>query len=143
MAMAEQNDGTIETGFASHDGTYSVDFAAYHLRRGSGASTPQSSTTETTGTLSDDEDLPTALADWLIEKIKSYQEEHPYKFVGAGLTKQAVELSPQLPSRLWLELDIVPVVLRESTEHPHADRNRNGALSIDEIADKMARKCVT
>lgn len=36
----------------------------------------------------------------------SYQMENMYKFVGVG-NKQASEMSPQIRSRLWLELDAV------------------------------------
>ncbi|KAF2263943.1 glycosyltransferase family 4 protein [Lojkania enalia] len=153
VAVVEHELGELEVGFASHDGTYSVDFAAYSLTRGSsGTSTPRSgyntprsgySTPRLPATLPEYEDRPTAFANWLIERISTYQSEHLYKFIGAGLTKKVVELSPQLPSRLWLELDIVPVVLKESNGKPHADKNRSVALTVDESADKMARKCVT
>ncbi|CAG5184120.1 uncharacterized protein ALTATR162_LOCUS10920 [Alternaria atra] len=72
---------------------------------------------------------------------KSYQKEHLYKFVGAGLTKRATEASPQLASRLWLELDIVPLVFSPTFDNPIVER-QHGKILVDEEADSMARKAL-
>ena len=48
------------------------------------------------------------------------------------------ELSPVLPSRIWAELDIVPMVFRVGmTFAPDRYDQR-----VDEQADSMARKCI-
>jgi alpha,alpha-trehalose phosphorylase (configuration-retaining) len=57
-----------------------------------------------------------------------------------------IELSercPALCSRLWKELDIVPVVLHES-ENSSRDSNETPwkAKSVDELAESMAQKCI-
>lgn len=82
-------------------------------------------------------------AEDIISKIKHYRENHCFKFVGAGLTTDTVKLCPQLPTRLWLELDIVPLVL------PHATGRHNVGcieeprhLTIDEQADAVVRKAL-
>lgn len=144
-------------GFASHDGTYSIDFAVTTLTlknsgyeseselSGSGRSTPSGfygmSGTSTPVSL---EERPAFLADFLIDKLKEYQKEHLYKFLGAGLNEKAVRYSPRLPSRLWQELDIVPLVLRNEPEPDMFRAHRNGHYNIlvDEEADSMARKAL-
>ncbi|KAH7122500.1 putative trehalose synthase-like protein [Dendryphion nanum] len=126
ISMAQSPEGHTEVGFSSHDGTYSIDFAV--------ATVPQLE--------DDDVDLASTLAEFVIQKITEYQAEHLYKFVGVGLTDKAVKLSPPLPSRLWLELDMVPLVF--SVEHiiSPLQRNHYSTMSVDEEADSMARKAL-
>jgi len=75
----------------------------------------------------------------MVKNIRGYEKEHLYKFVGAGISKNLVELSPQLPARLWADLDIVPLVFEMGMEYRAVLMNH---LSIDEEADSMARKCL-
>ncbi|KAF2176263.1 glycosyltransferase family 4 protein [Zopfia rhizophila CBS 207.26] len=152
IAVAEGAGGTIDVGFASHDGTYSIDFAVTTLggRNGtsgtnSGQETPGASGTQTpsgTRTPLPPEERAGALAEYLVDKIRQYQKEHLYKFVGAGLTKKAVQMSPQLPSKLWWELDIVPLVFEIGLEYPYTLKIRHSSILVDEEADSMARKCL-
>jgi len=51
-------------------------------------------------------------------------------------------MSPQLPARLWWELDIVPLVFDKPLEDPLAQASRNEIMFVDEEADSMARKCL-
>lgn len=155
IAVAEGAGGTVDVGFASHDGTYSIDFAVQTLG-GNGASVPASgigtpglSGAQTpTGIASGThtplplEERPAVLADYFVDKIRNYQQEHRYKFVGAGLTRKVVQMSPQLPARLWWELDIVPLVFDKPLEDPLAQTGRHGIMFVDEEADSMARKCL-
>jgi hypothetical protein len=83
------------------------------------------------------------LADYFVEKIRQYQQDHLYKFVGAGLAKKVVQMSPQLPARLWWELDIVPLVFETGLEAPFPKTSRHRpVVTVDEEADSMARKCL-
>jgi hypothetical protein len=88
------------------------------------------------------EERAEALAAYLVEKARNYQKEHLYKFVGAGLSRQAVQMSPKLPAKLWLELDIVPLVFETGLEYPYPQKNPHSSISVDEEADSMARKCL-
>ena len=88
------------------------------------------------------EERAEVLAAYLVEKIRHYQEEHLYKFVGAGLTRHAVQMSPKLPAKLWQELDIVPLVFEIGLENPYSQKNHHSSISVDEEADSMARKCL-
>jgi hypothetical protein len=83
------------------------------------------------------------LAKHLVSEIQKYREKHLCKFLGAGLTAKLVELAPELPSKLWLELDIVPFVFRKHSPSHFAMKNRPASMSVDEEADSMARTCLT
>jgi hypothetical protein len=107
------HDDRFDIGFASHDATYSIDFAIKHLQ-------------------TKEENRAEQLANYLIKEIGTYREDHLYKFLGAGLSQEVFKLSPELPARLWMELDIHPIVLEQ--KH-HYDL-------VDEEADAMARRCV-
>ncbi|KAF2143042.1 glycosyltransferase family 4 protein [Aplosporella prunicola CBS 121167] len=157
LAAKDEPNGLVEVGFASHDGTYSIDFAVQVLggdRRtesngvsSSGVSSGISSGVSTPGRSPSpsrpikEGEKSALLADYFIGRIESYQQEHMYKFVGAGLSTRVVELSPELPSRLWWELDIVPMVFEQGLEDPRGQSDV-GPVAVDELADSMARKCL-
>jgi hypothetical protein len=88
------------------------------------------------------EERAEALAAYLVEKVRNYQKEHLYKFVGAGFSRQAVQMSPKLPAKFWRELDIVPLVFEVGLKYPYPQKNHHISISVDEEADSMARKCL-
>ncbi|KAF2787856.1 glycosyltransferase family 4 protein [Melanomma pulvis-pyrius CBS 109.77] len=133
IAVAEGTNGELDVGFSSHDGTYSIDFAVTTLEKQNWANGTENSAAQ---------GRSVAIADFLIKQIRGYMERHLYKFVGAGLTKSVVELSPELPSRLWLELDIVPLVLEASPSQYRLRKAHAQSTTVDEEADSMARKCL-
>ncbi|CRJ87217.1 hypothetical protein BN1708_009226, partial [Verticillium longisporum] len=81
-----------------------------------------------------------AIADYVISTLEGYERENYSKFIGAGLPTTLKYMSPSLCSRLWLELDIVPVVTRHDDEHK--GQNFWDVKRVDEQADSMARKCI-
>lgn len=67
------------------------------------------------------------------------------KFVGAGLPTELLENAPKLCSRLWLDLDIVPIsIVPEIEEYERRWKKRSfwNSKCVDEQADSMARKCI-
>lgn len=88
-----------------------------------------------------DEDL---IAAYVVGEVDRYQRENFSKFVGAGLPTTLKYMSPRLCSRLWLELDVVPIVIRPDDHHNHPTRSKQfwDAKRVDEQADSMARKCI-
>lgn len=108
---------------AIHDSVYLVDFSVKHLdlddKNGDG----------------DD-----SIADHVIEEIQKYEHENFAKFIGAGMPTTLKYMSPTLCSRLWLEVDIIPIVMRPDEEHKQA--NFWDVKRVDEQADSMARKCI-
>ena len=138
------------------DGTYSIDYASQSLggqqRAGpkdymsvhsnansllSAPATPSASGAATPGVEADE--VPEIVANHFIETICSYSFEHNCKFYGVGITQTLASMSPKLPSRLWAELDIVPLVFEHGTDYPVA--NKKHTPSAGEDADSMARKC--
>jgi hypothetical protein len=111
LAAAKLDDGRVKVGFACHDGTYTMDFAVDIL----------------TGGLDSH-----AIEDHLIDRIGSYARQNAYRYLGAGVAEQLLELCPHLLSRLWAELDIVPIIVKAESSSD----------DVDELADSMARKCV-
>lgn len=81
------------------------------------------------------------IADYIIKSIRWYEHTTFVKVVGAGLPRALQTTSPTLCSRLWLELDIVPLVIQQP--HEHTERISLWLTKrVDEQADSMARKCI-
>lgn len=131
IAALDRQDGGFDIGFASHDGTYSIDFATFVLE---GNQKNEAATNGHTNLPFNEHAIIDA--DWFVEKIRNYTQKNMYKFVGAGLTKRVLDLSPQLPSRLWSDLDIVPLVFGDE------EGRVKDAHTCDELADTVARRCV-
>lgn len=133
---------------ACHDGTYSIDFAVETLGGRDHSPSPSrdagngtDSGTERSGVKTpsfNPEDIAPFLAEDFVQKVREYQQQHFYKFVGAGITKRLATLSPVLPARLWSELDIVPMIFEQGLEYPQDRKEQQ--FTVDEEADSMARK---
>ncbi|GJN76572.1 hypothetical protein PLIIFM63780_000056 [Purpureocillium lilacinum] len=80
------------------------------------------------------------VAEKILSEITKYEHENFVKFVGAGLSTMMKYMSPSLCSRLWLELDIVPIVMRPESDN--TTKNLWDVKLVDEQADSMARKCI-
>lgn len=81
-----------------------------------------------------------AITDFIITKIKRYVHNNNVKIIGAGLPWTLMSLSPRLCSRLWLDLDIIPVVV--VLDHEMLQRSFSYTELIDEQADDLARQCM-
>ncbi|KAH0262452.1 glycosyltransferase family 4 protein, partial [Aureobasidium melanogenum] len=120
VAATKRPNDKIEVGFCAHDGTYSMDFAVHCIEaKGDAAKT---------------------FSDYVVMRVKNYQDEHHYKYLGAGISKTAREISPDLPARLWAELDIPTLEFERSVVE--SDHVKTPEVDVDEEADAMARKCV-
>ncbi|KAI2611445.1 glycosyltransferase family 4 protein [Hypoxylon fragiforme] len=78
------------------------------------------------------------IADYVISQVQKYEQENFVKFIGAGLPTELKDLSPTIHSRLWLEIDIIPIDF-------DVDKSESSfweSKDVDEQADSMARKCV-
>jgi hypothetical protein len=108
---------------AAHDSIYLVDFAIKEIPLAD------------VGHLEHD-----PIADAVVKQVKTYETENFIKFIGAGLPTTLQNLSPTLCSRLWLDVDILPIVMR-------ADGGIDTSgyweeKGVDEQADSMVRKCI-
>ncbi|KAF7304663.1 Trehalose phosphorylase [Mycena kentingensis (nom. inval.)] len=57
------------------------------------------------------------IENFVIKTIREFSTEHLCKFLGAGITTSLLKEAPNLTTRLWLELDIVPVVFNIKPYH--------------------------
>ncbi len=115
---------------AIRDSVYFIDFSVGHLKFDHSRSG------------SDPEAL---IADYIVSELGKYEHEHLCKFLSAGLPESLMEMSPKLCSRLWAELDIVPIVLHIGKGHRHdtvQGQTYWDLKRIDEQADSMARKSI-
>lgn len=126
------NDQTALIALAINDGVYLADFSVKHLD------------------LRDNQAIGRdVIADYILKEVEDYQHDNFAKFIGAGLPATLRRVSKTLCSRLWLDLDIVPIVVLDEREDEGEDEeDRKGGKSlwnvkrVDEQADSMVRKCV-
>lgn len=94
IAAQSKEAGTIEVALSIHDGTYSTDYAAAVLDLEEGNT----------------EGNANAISEHIIQNLKSFSQEHVCKFIGAGVTLSLLKEVPNICTRLWMEMDIVPIV---------------------------------
>ncbi|KAK6222228.1 clock-controlled gene-9 protein (glycosyl transferase group 1) [Colletotrichum tabaci] len=114
---------TAVVALAIHDTVYLIDFTVKHINLDDATQTGND-----------------AIADYIISTLEDYEHANFSKFIGAGLPMTLKYMSQSLCSRLWLDLDIVPVVLRPDDEHK--EKSFWDIKRVDEQADSMARKCI-
>lgn len=115
---------------AIRDSVYFVDFSVGHLDLDHW---PDCSASEA------------VIAEYIITELRKYEQEHLCKFLSAGIAEPLLAKSPKLCSRLWLELDIVPLILHigKGPQHDNIHGQKQWELKdIDEQADSMARKSI-
>jgi len=125
VAISRESDHSIQLGIAIHDGTYSMDFAVHRISLPDGA---------------DEDERAACIENHVLSELSEYRTQHLCKLLGVGVSVELDQAGPRLCSRLWSELDIVPVVF-ESTPLMFKDKGRNLA-DVDELADTLARKCI-
>lgn len=86
--------------------------------------------------------------DFILEELRTYEEKHLEKIAGVAMPMLVADRCPGLCSRLWAELDILPLVLPESsltdryTSRDPTAAQKGDPKTIDEQAESMSRKCV-
>ncbi|KAJ6547418.1 glycosyltransferase family 4 protein [Mycena capillaripes] len=89
--------GKFEIALAVHDGVYSTDF--------------------TSATITPGKNKANDIEAFTILTLRKFSSEHLCKFLGAGVTVALLREAPNLATRLWLELDIVPIVFNIKQFH--------------------------
>jgi alpha,alpha-trehalose phosphorylase (configuration-retaining) len=124
----ERENRDLEVALSTHDGTYGVHFCTHYFRREDLEKSPSNP--------------PAIITDLVLSELKKYQVEHRCKFLGAGVTKtMAEDLCPELCSKLWAGLDIVPMVFAVGMERLKVPEGEY-IITLGEQADSMARKCI-
>jgi hypothetical protein len=87
--------------------------------------------------------------EFVITQLRAYGEKHLEKIVGVAMHRHVAALCPSLCSRLWADLDIIPLVLpglsllgRFASSRAQAQPQSWESKTIDEQAESMARKCI-
>lgn len=112
---------------AIHDGVYLIDFCVQSID------------------LSQKQTSQDRIADYMIEKMRDFQRKNGCKFIGAGIPYDLIKKSPKLCSRLWLELDVVPISIAPQIDGYQVDTKEItfwDSKLVDEQADSMVRKCI-
>uniref|UniRef100_A0A093VDU6 Trehalose phosphorylase n=1 Tax=Talaromyces marneffei PM1 TaxID=1077442 RepID=A0A093VDU6_TALMA len=85
------------------------------------------------------------VSDLIVDQLRQYSEQHLERFTGLAMPQDVADQCPHLCSRLWRELDIVPIAFIEGvplfTDSPNDPKKWN-ARCIDELAEAMSRRCV-
>ncbi|EKD13983.1 trehalose synthase [Drepanopeziza brunnea f. sp. 'multigermtubi' MB_m1] len=126
IAVAFGAEGSAVVAVAIHDNTYLIDFSVQTIQL-----------EDATG-----ED---PIADYVVGELERYEHVNIAKFVGAGLPTELLKKAPKLCSRLWLDLDIVPISIvpeLEGYEMSSKEKSFWNSKCVDEQADSMARKCI-
>ncbi|TDL27587.1 trehalose phosphorylase [Rickenella mellea] len=112
---AVPNEGGFEIAVSVHDSVYNTDFASSVIPAVHSANKSKAEFIE----------------DHVIQTLRDFSQEHVCKFLGAGVTLSLLKEAPNLCTRLWLELDIVPIVFNikpvhnESLTSPHVKHRIN------------------
>lgn len=125
---ASSQDSDVGIALAIRDTTYFLDFSEHHFPLEDG-----------------DENLAEVITNFTINEIRKYEHEHLEKFIGIAMSGDLAIHCPHLCSRLWAELDIVPLVLHGKGVHSVGWINRElwKDKTLDEQAESVARKCIT
>ncbi|KAF9009403.1 trehalose phosphorylase [Cyathus striatus] len=95
------NNTKYEIAVSVHDSVYSTDFASMVI--------PYSPTNP--------DKNGKEIEQYVLQTLRKFSIEHLCKFLGAGVTLGLLKESPNLCTRLWLDMDIVPIVFNIKPFH--------------------------
>ncbi|KAI0933661.1 hypothetical protein AcW1_005427 [Taiwanofungus camphoratus] len=102
IAGAVINSNTqFEVAISIHDSVYCTDFASSVVPYNANNPDSQASIIEK----------------HVIETLRKFSTEHLCKFLGAGVTLSLLREAPNLCTRLWLDMDVVPIVFNIKPYH--------------------------
>ncbi|KAH8991044.1 trehalose synthase [Lactarius hatsudake] len=103
------NKAGFEIAISIHDSVYNTDFSSTILPYDAAQSDKQTEVIES----------------HIISALRKFSSEHLCKFLGAGVTLSLLREAPNLCTRLWLELDIVPIVFNIKPYHTDSATRTN------------------
>jgi hypothetical protein len=126
LSVQEESQDALKLGTAVHDGTYSIDFAVHRLSLGEVQHDKRGNW----------------IIDYIIDLVAKYRKEHVCKIIGIGIAPNLHGTCPELCSRLWSKLDIIPVIVKANDLPFPVSGDKIHDVDVDEIADSAARKCL-
>ncbi|KAF7157847.1 hypothetical protein CNMCM5623_002281 [Aspergillus felis] len=131
LSVLFTDDGQATIALAIRDVTYLLEFIQEKVPR------------------KDNKPLSQAISDFVVDQLLKFSEKHLEKFIGLAMPQHLEEACPGLCSRLWAELDVIPLVLpeemrkeNEPSKQPLPTYPNWETRSLDEQAESMGRKCV-
>ncbi|KAI9764961.1 MAG: hypothetical protein M1840_007883 [Geoglossum simile] len=127
ISAKRESTDSVAVSVAVHDSVYSIDYSEHLLK------IPESSS------------VGDLIAEYVLMALQKYECEHLCKFLCAGLPADLLKSSPRLCSRLWAEMDVIPIVLHvrgrlvDEGELKHLHWK---SKTVDEQADSMARRSI-
>ncbi|KAK1232277.1 hypothetical protein PQX77_004651 [Marasmius sp. AFHP31] len=103
------NNKEFEIAISIHDSVYSTDYSSTVIPF-------------TPGNL---EKTGKDLENKVLEILRKFSLDHLCKFLGAGITLSLLKEAPNLTTRLWLDMDIVPIVFNIKPFHTDSATSRN------------------
>ncbi|KAF8479153.1 trehalose synthase [Russula ochroleuca] len=103
------NKAGFELAISIHDSVYNTDFSSTILTYDASQSDKQTELIES----------------HVISTLRKFSSEHLCKFLGAGVALSLLREAPNLCTRLWLELDIVPIVFNIKPYHTDSATRTN------------------
>ncbi|KAF3386359.1 Trehalose phosphorylase [Penicillium rolfsii] len=86
----------------------------------------------------------TEICDFILSELQRYSDIHLEKILGVAIPRELQKICPSVCSRLWAELDIIPIVLDEDAGNetePEASFMHLRKKEFDEQAESLSRKC--
>ncbi|GFF43565.1 trehalose phosphorylase [Aspergillus udagawae] len=131
LSVLFADDGYATIALAIRDATYLLEFIQEKVPR------------------KDNKPLSQAISDFVVHQLQKFSEKHLEKFIGLAMPQHLAEACPGLCSRLWAELDVIPLVLPEENRKENEPSKQPlptypgwETRSLDEQAESMGRKCV-
>ncbi|KAK5690110.1 hypothetical protein LTS12_028827, partial [Elasticomyces elasticus] len=128
-SVSPSKDGMSTVALAIRDTTYLLDFFQSDL-----------STTEN--------ECDENVVDYVITKLRQFSSEHFEKVMGLAIPQRLAKRCPDICSRLWIDLDVIPLALPEEQRQNGLARQRSTSdiswesRYTDEQAESLGRKCV-
>lgn len=125
VAMGSCHDSGPVVAIAVRDTTYLVDFIEHRFPPAAAG-----------------KNVHQEIEDFVIKQLQEYSDSHMEKFIGLAMPSMVTERCPHLARRLWVELDIVPIVVQQNEPVRDSRHVSWEVKSVDELAESMARKCI-
>ncbi|TFK72187.1 trehalose phosphorylase [Pluteus cervinus] len=95
------NNQQFDIAISIHDSVYATDFASASVPYDAGS--PDKNAQQ--------------IQEHILDALRKFSNEHLCKFLGAGVTLTLLKETPNLCTRLWLDLDVVPIVFNIKPYH--------------------------
>lgn len=143
IAVVRGDAGNLAITLAIRDSTYFLDFEKVEVHgfavpeHADQTTTPSATTNGDSASQNPPHPLSAVTTDFILTQLTAYAHKHNQKFLGLALPSALAAHCPTLCSRVWQELDAVPLVFAKGIHD-----SRTESVKPDQLADSMARECI-